>query len=203
VSAGRNAASGGSALKEAKMAFFTSHTGFRRLLVLGSALAIAIALTADASGASRNIRSGTAPDVFERYAASHPYGSISVPDVLERYAAAHPFGIATLAPAAGVDRIVDDSFRDPTPIATPAAERIVDDSFRDPTPIMTPPGERIVDDSFRDTAPAVVATTSGNGLDWRDIGIGAGAMLGLTLLLTGLGLGALALRHRTGKLETS
>ena len=42
------------------------------------------------------------PDVVERYAATHPYGSglsattdsrlVAVPDVLERYAAAHPYG---------------------------------------------------------------------------------------------------------------
>jgi hypothetical protein len=200
------------------MAFFTSHTGFRRLLVLGSALAVAIALAANASGASGG--RGTAPDVFERYAASHPYGSTVLPDVLERYATAHPFGTGTLAPTAGTDRIVDDWFRDPTPIVTPPGERIVDDSFRDapaaaatgdrivddsfrdPTPIVTPAGERIIDDSFRD-APAVVPTAGGNGLDWADFGIGAGAMLGLTLLVSGLGLGALAMRHRAGKLETS
>jgi hypothetical protein len=106
-----------------------------------------------------------APDVFERYAATHPYGAD-----------------ATAAP--GSERIVDDWFRDPTPIATPAGERIVDDYFRD--------------------APTVVASPApGNGLDWQDFGIGAGAMLGLTLLVTGLGLGAVVLRHRGQRLETS
>ena len=44
------------------------------------------------------------PDLFERYAASHPYGSglatAVVPDSLERYAAAHPYGsgLATVVP---------------------------------------------------------------------------------------------------------
>ena len=210
---------------------------FRRLLVLGSVVAVAAALAAGASGA---VTPSAAPDVFERYAAAHPYGSASGPDVLERYAAAHPYGVG--ASALGTDRMVDDSFRDPTPIATPAGERIVDDyfrdaptvltapdvferyaaahpygvgaaalgtdrivddSFRDPTPITTPARERIVDDYFRDAPTIVASPTTGNGLDWQDFGIGAGAMLGLTLLVTGLGLGALLLRHRGGKLETS
>jgi hypothetical protein len=52
--------------------------------------------------------------------------------------------------------------------------------------------------------PTVVTSTpSGDALDWGDFGIGAGAMLGFALLLTGLGFGAVAMRHRTGKLETS
>jgi hypothetical protein len=124
-----------------------------------------------------------APDAFERYAASHPYGSTSNPDVFERYAASHPYGVA--ASAAGSERIVDDSFRDPAPIATPAGDRIVDDSFRD--------------------APTVVSSpATGNGLDWEDFGIGAGAMLGLAALVAGLGVGTVAARHhRTGKLGTS
>jgi hypothetical protein len=143
------------------------------------------------------------PDAFERYAASHPYGSTSAPDVFERYAASHPYGVGTAA-AAGTDRIVDDWFRDPTPVATSTGDRIVDDSFRDPTPVATPGVDRIVDDSFRD-APAVVASpATGNGLDWEDFGIGAGAMLGLAALVAGLGIGAVAARHhRTGKLGTS
>jgi hypothetical protein len=162
-----------------KMTSSTPLIWFRRLLVLGSVVAVAAALAAGASGA---VTPSAAPDVFERYAAAHPYGSASGPDVLERYAAAHPYGVG--ASALGTDRIVDDSFRDPTPITTPARERIVDDYFGD--------------------APTIVASpTTGNGLDWQDFGIGAGAMLGLTLLVTGLGLGALLLRHRGGKLETS
>ena len=109
----------------------------------------------------------------------------------------------TLPTTLGTQRVVDDWFRDPTPIATPAGDRIVDDSFRDPTPIATPAGDRIVDDSFRDASPVVASQASGGSLNWEDFGLGAGAMLGLTLLLTGLGLGALVTRHRTGKVETS
>jgi hypothetical protein len=48
--------------------------------------------------------------------------------------------------------------------------------------------------------PEVPSTT---GFNWGDFGIGAGAMLGLALLVTGLGLGALTMRHRAGKLGTS
>jgi hypothetical protein len=106
-----------------------------------------------------------------------------VPDVLERYAATHPYGQGAFARALGTERIVDDSFRDPTPIVTPTGDRIVDDYFRD--------------------APAVVTSApSGDALDWGAFGIGAGAMLGIGLLLTGLGLGAVAMRHRAGKLAS-
>jgi hypothetical protein len=64
--------------------------------------------------------------------------------------------------------------------------------------------ERIVDDSFRDTARYMPSTSSGNsGLDWGDFGIGAGAMLGLALLVAALGVGTATMRHRAGKLGTS
>jgi hypothetical protein len=196
----RKAASGGSAAKETKMTSSTPLIWFRRLLVLGSVVAVAAALAAGASGA---VTPSAAPDVFERYAAAHPYG------------------VGRLTPAQGTERIVDDWFRDPAVVATPArrgigdfptlapaglqvGDRIVDDSFRDPTPNVTPPGERIVDDYFRDAPTVVTSTPSGSGLDWQDFGIGAGAMLGLTLLVAGLALGAVAMRHhRGGRLETS
>jgi hypothetical protein len=110
-------------------------------------------------------------------------GQAPVPDVFERYAAAHPYGAGTAA-VVGTDRIVDDYFRDPAPIATPAGDRIVDDYFRD--------------------APTVVSSpATGNGLDWGDFGIGAGAMFGLAALVVGLAVGAVAMRHRTGRLGTS
>jgi hypothetical protein len=152
-------------------------------------------------------RQAPVPDVFERYAATHAdplaghttalgvradglrWQGIAkayqdneqapVPDVFERYAATH-----RLATAVGTERIVDDYFRDPSPAVTPA--------------------ERIVDDSFRDTARYVPSTSSGNhGLDWGDFGIGAGAMLGLALLVAALGVGTATMRHRAGKLGTS
>jgi hypothetical protein len=56
--------------------------------------------------------------------------------------------------------------------------------------------ERIVDDSFRDAPVVASAAKSGDGLDWGAFGIGAGAMLGLALLVTGLGIGTLAMRNR-------
>ena len=49
-------------------------------------------------------------------------------------------------------------------------------------------------------APVVVVDDE---FEWSEFGIGAGAMLGLVLLVAGLGLGALAVRHRSGTLRTS
>jgi hypothetical protein len=83
----------------------------------------------------------------------------------------------------------------PTPAAevvTPAVDRIVDDSFRDPTPIVTPAGDRIVDDSFRDASP-VAEVVSSSAFDWHDALIGAVVTAGI--LLVGAG-GALALYRR-------
>jgi len=51
------------------------------------------------------------------------------------------------------------------------------------------------------TVAPVVAVK--DGFEWGEFGIGAGAMLGLVLLVAGLGLGALAVRHRSGTLRTS
>ena len=201
----------------------TSLIRLKRLIVLGSVVTCAAALAVGAS-ASRTI---AAPDVFERYAATHNPNSATAPDVLERYVTAHSLGL-TFAPAVATDRIVDDSFRDPRPVVTPIAtpdvferyaathnpnsatasdvvERYVTTHSLGLTAAATAAGtDRIVDDSFRDTARYVPAASSGqSGLDWGDFGIGAGAMLGLTLLVTGLGLGVVAMRHRGGKLETS
>ena len=101
---------------------------------------------------------------------------------------AHSLGLSTVVPAVGTARIVDDWYRDPKPVASPAA---------------TPVGDRIANDSFRDPPTVVASPRSEDGLDWGDFGIGAGAMLGLTLLVTGLGIGTVAMRHRAGKLRTS
>lgn len=154
----------------------------RRLLVLGAVVA---GMTAPAAGSATNPAGGhntAIPDVIERYAAAHPYGTTSYPDWIERYAAAHPFGSGLLASA-------------PT-------DRIVDDWFRDQPAVVSPVGDRIVDDSFRDAAQSTTPQSSVSSLDWGDFGIGAGAMLGLMMLVAGLGLGAHA-RHRSGTLGTS
>ena len=110
--------------------------------------------------------------------------TVVAPDVFERYVAIHNPNSATAADV--VERYVTTHSLG---LATGAPA------------VGT---ERIVDDSFRDAARYVPAAAAGNGgLDWADFGIGAGAMLGLTLLVVGLGLGAVVMRHRAGKLETS
>jgi hypothetical protein len=189
---------------------------FRRLVVLGAVVA---GLTASAAGAvpmldpqdtpstsGHTTPLGLRADGLRWQAIAKAYQDsrqAPVPDVFERYAAAHPYG-------AGVQPVQRRGLGDFRPV-TPAAgvtkavgtDRIVDDSFRDSAPIATPAGERIVDDSFRDSPSVVASPTSGNGLDWGDFGIGAGAMFGLALLVSGLGLGALAMRHRVGNIKAS
>jgi hypothetical protein len=155
----------------------TSFNWFKRLLVLGSVAAVAAMLAAGASGA---VTPSAAPDVFERYAAAHPYGSTPVPDVVERYAAAHLYGSS------------------PVP---DVLERYAATHPRGADTVVAGPARRGID-YFRD-APTVSSPTTRSGLDWADFGIGAGAMLGLTVLLAALGVGAIAMRHRHGRLETS
>lgn len=62
---------------------------------------------------------------------------------------------------------------------------------------------RIFDNHFRDASKVSVSPSSRNGFDWGDFGIGAATMLGLMLLVTGLGVGARAARHRGGQLKIS
>lgn len=132
------------------------------------------------------------PDVFERYAASHPYGKaartpqrVGVPLYTPAMLAAH-FNRE--------DRLYYP--RPSLPTVSRAGDRIVDDSFRDPIPVTTPAGERIVDDSFRDAPTVVASPRSGDGLDWGDWGIGIGTGLGLALILGGGLLMGRHLRHR-------
>ncbi len=185
---------------------------FRRLVVLGAVVAGVTASSAAAipmldpqdtpstSATSHTTALGLRADGLRWQAIAKAYQEsrqAPVPDVFERYATAHPYGAAAPSP----QRRGMGDFNQVTPAL--GTERIVDDSFRDPAPIVTPPGERIVDDSFRDSPAVVASPTGGNGLDWADFGIGAGAMLGLALLVSGLGVGAVAMRHRTGNLKTS
>jgi hypothetical protein len=191
---------------------------FRRSAVLGAVVAGVTASSAaavpmldpqDTPAVSHTTALGVRADGLRWQGIAKAYQSIQqapAPDVIERYVATHPSGQGAVA--VGTERIVDDSFRNPTPVVTPAGDRIVDDSFRDPKPVATtnaaPAVDRIVDDSFRDAARYVPSTSTGNsGLDWGDFGIGAGAMLGLALLVTGLSVGTVAMRHRPGKLGTS
>lgn len=102
-----------------------------------------------------------------------------------------------------VDRIVDDWFRDAAKAAAPGPERMVDDWFRD-RPTLTAPTTNpgLVDDS-RGRGRVGMAQSNLDGFDWGDFGLGAAAMLCLTLVLAGCGLGALTVRHRGGHLKTS
>jgi hypothetical protein len=190
---------------------------FRRLVVLGAVVAGVTASSAAAipmldpqdtpstSATSHTTPLGLRADGLRWQAIASAYEQsrqAPVPDVFERYAAAHPYG-AGVQP---LQRRGMGDFRPVTQVPVTQAlgtDRIVDDSFRDSAPIVTPAGERIVDDSFRDSPTVVASPTSGNGLDWGDFGIGAGAMFGLALLVSGLGLGALAMRHRVGNIKTS
>jgi hypothetical protein len=162
-------------------------TWLRRLLILG---AVVCGLTATAAGAVgrppdvRDAASGAShavPDVFERYAAAHPFGnglsltpatvvsrppdirdtaaslSVSIPDVFERFATAHPYG---------------------SHLSTSA-------------PVSRPP-------DIDDTALAVrySAAVQSSAFDWGAWTIGIGTGMGLVLLLGAALVVSWQLRHR-------
>jgi hypothetical protein len=110
------------------------------------------------------------PDVFERYAAQHPFGrGVSQPsDVFERYAASHPYGKAAPTPQ-----------RVGVPVYTPkmlAAHYNREDLLYNPRPSL----------------PTNSAPTVSGGFDWSDWAIGIGTGLGLALIVGG---GLLMGRH--------
>jgi hypothetical protein len=152
-------------------------TGLVTMCVLAGVTASAAA----AAGPQAHARTAATPDVFERYAAAHPYGRASVPDAFERYANAHPYG----------PNAVQGARTSPAP-----ADRIVDDSFRDPPSVATPVGDRIVDDSFRDQPTVIGVQSTGSGFDWGDWAIGLLAGLAIASGLAGV---LLLVSHRTRK----
>ena len=120
------------------------------------------------------------------------------------------------------DGLVDDWFRDPVMVVrdatppvgvdpgtgrplresggAPVAYRSAADGFQATSAGVDPATGRPLRESGG--APVVYRSTA-DGFQWDDFGIGAGAMLGLVLLLAGLSLGALSMRHRSGTLRTS
>jgi hypothetical protein len=135
--------------------------------------------------------SASTADVFERYAAAHPYGAglsvsevsrppdvgdvasqlstaTATPDVFERYAIQHPYGKGlNLNPTSVASRPPD--IQDTADLLNAQSSSIVS----------RPP-------DVQDTAEALQNSSSGGqsqGFDWNDWGIGIGSGLGLALLL--------------------
>jgi hypothetical protein len=140
------------------------------------ALALAVivfALAAPAVALGSSNQSTSSRDWFERYAAAHPFGhglagSTPAPDVFERYAATHATTVLT-------DGRSPDT-RDAAEAARlrlaggPSQETLIAASGSQPTGIVRP-----------------------GGFDWGDASLGAGAALGLILLV---GAAGYTLRHR-------
>ena len=168
------------------MEFSTTYLDwFRRLLILGAVIGVGV--FASTAGAT-----GQPSDVFERYAAAHPYGaglslsdvarppdvsdvasklSTGAPDVFERYAAAHPYGRGlTISPTTVVNR---------PPDVQDTAD-LLNATSSDSTVVSRPP-------DITDTALKLQYSSGSTGrsqrFDWNDWGIGIGTGMGLALLL--------------------
>jgi hypothetical protein len=134
-------------------------------------------------------------------ATGHPAGTrnAAVPDVLERYAAAHPYGTDGLETTV-TDRIVDDSFRD---AASPPSDKGVSSAQQVGLPFYTPKmlaAHFNREDRLYQALPPVSAasdTTVSSRFDWSDWAIGLGSGIVLILALGGgLAIGR-QWRHRT------
>ena len=148
------------------------------------------------------------PDVFERYAAAHPFGqelsatsdlgvsrppdvsdvaaraSASTADVFERYAAAHPYG-------QGLSGTTDTGITRPPDVQDVASS--VGSSSSSETIISRPP-------DVQDAALAAqYSSTTGqsDSFSWNDWGVGIGTGMGVLLLLLGIGF-AMSRQHRHG-----
>jgi hypothetical protein len=190
----------------------STHNRFTKVLVLGAIVAAAAAPVAGATG--------------------HPAGTrnAAVPDVLERYAAAHPFGTDALKWTQATDRIVDDYFRDPShpnrtavsspqqggiPFYTPkmfAAHLNREDRLYQPrspvsavqagipfyTPKMLATHFNREDRLYQPPSPVSAAseTLVSDGFNWSDWAIGLGTGLGMALIFGGGLLMGRHLRHR-------
>jgi hypothetical protein len=176
----------------------STHNRFTKVIVLGAIVAAAAAPVAGATGNPAGTRNA------------------AVPDVLERYAAAHPFGTAALKSTQATDRIVDDYFRDALhpsgkavsspgiPFYTPkmlAAHLNREDRLYQPrspvsavqagipfyTPKMLATHFNREDRLYQPRSPVSVAseTLVSDGFNWSDWAIGLGSGIALILALGG------------------
>ena len=175
---------------------------FRRLAVLGAVVAAgAFASTAGAAGRPPDIQdiAGANPaadvsrppdtgDVAARLSAS-------VPDVFERYAAEHPYGRGLAVTSAFVVRPPDVQ---DTADSVNTDARVVGTSARSAGPVAAiiaqERGRRLDQRPFSTPAPSIQIVESG-GFHWNDWGIGIGTGMGLVLLLGGVFLMSRQLRH--------
>jgi hypothetical protein len=158
----------------------STHNRFTKVLVLGAIVAAAAAPVAGATG--------------------HPAGTrnAAVPDVLERYAAAHPFGTDALKWTQATDRIVDDYFRDPSHPNRTAVSSPQQGGIPFYTPKMFAAHLNREDRLYQPPSPVSAAseTLVSDGFNWSDWAIGLGTGLGMALIFGGGLLMGRHLRHR-------
>lgn len=134
---------------------------------------------------------GGSPDAIDRYTGAgitmaQPANFQGSPDAIDRYRENHP----QLAPVTWLLGGSPD-----------AIDRYTGAGIAMEHPASFQGSPDAIDRFLGRTAAPIVA--SDDGFAWSEFGIGAGSMLGAMLLVLGLGLGALAVRHRGGELSTS
>jgi hypothetical protein len=113
--------------------------------------------------------------------------SVSVPDVFERYAATHPFG-------SGLSSVAQSTSLQRPPDVRDAA--LAAGNFGLTVPTSSTLVSRPPDVSDAAQAAQSVSFSQSTGFDWADYGIGIGSGIGLALILAaGLGM-SLQRRHR-------
>jgi hypothetical protein len=155
--------------------------------------AIAAALAAPTLALGGSTPAKPAPDVFERYAAAHPYGAgtpwaTQAPDVFERYAAAHPYGAGVLGSTQALT--VDGRSPDTLDAAQATQLQTIDGRSPDTLEAAAATQLQVADGRSPDTleaasAPQPIEIVQPGGFDWADAGIGAIVATLITLLIAG------------------
>jgi hypothetical protein len=131
------------------------------------------------------------------------------PDAIDRYRANNEVEVASTLPLGGSPDAIDRYRQNHALVTQPSTQGSPDaiDRYNATQALLSQPSIDGPPDALdrylgRTEVGATVASTS-EEFHWGDFGIGAAAMFGLAMLLAGLGLGALAVRHRGGQLRTS
>jgi hypothetical protein len=170
----------------------------RRLILLGAAVAgLAVPAAAGAStGSPPDVRDTAAsvaatnvspPDVRDAAAGAN----VEVGDVFERYAAAHPYGAGLSAQATPIDRIIAQEQGRQRDLGLFGIGLVTPESS---TLVSRPPDVSDAADAARYGA----AVGQSSGFDWGDWAIGIGTGLGVALLL---GVGLIAGRQQRHRVQ--
>jgi hypothetical protein len=150
---------------------------------------------------------GGSPDAIDRYRDPKVLAFDGSPDAIDRFREGQT--VVSAAPILGSPDAIDRYRANQALVTQPRIQGSPDaiDRFNATQALLSQPSTNgspdAIDRYLGKTAVVATVPSTSDGFDWGDFGIGAASMFGLAMLLAGLGLGALAVRHRGGQLGTS